>query len=296
MLLREYDVVSGPARHLPSPGKCIYCGATGVKLTDEHVIPYALGKDATILDKACCETCQKIIQRYEQEVLKKQLGVFRAMVEAPTRRPRDRPKTVVLPLVEVDKAGRKVRDLGQRTISIEDAPLILNLWQSPPPQILNERCDPANAEGRSWHFIERKVADPLLQKVALEEGVSFVDIKLEPVNRLHYLRSLAKTAHAFVAAELGVDAFEHFLTDVILCRSDEVGKYVGDVSGVASLEGATEHTFKITIGEVIPDGDRIAKGMIAVFMQLWGDLGSPPHIIVVGKTLVDMEDRFSAEI
>lgn len=52
MLLHEYDVDYDHARHFPSPGKCIYCGKSDVRLTDEHVIPYAIGKDATILDKS----------------------------------------------------------------------------------------------------------------------------------------------------------------------------------------------------------------------------------------------------
>lgn len=75
MILRVYDVDDSPARRPPSPGKCIYCRATGVALNEEHVILYAIGKNATILDGACCHACHKLIQRYEQEVLKKQLDV-----------------------------------------------------------------------------------------------------------------------------------------------------------------------------------------------------------------------------
>lgn len=143
MILYEYDVDGTPARRLPSPGKCIYCGAYGVKLNDEHVIPYAIGKNATILEGVCCEACQKIIQPYEQEVLKKQLGVFRAMTAAPTRNRKDRPTTIVLPLVEYNEHGQAVRDLGTREIPIVEGPLILNLWQSPPPRILGEEIAPA---------------------------------------------------------------------------------------------------------------------------------------------------------
>jgi hypothetical protein len=291
MILREYDIGTGQARHLPTPGKCIYCGATDVELTDEHVIPYAIGKDATILDKACCKVCQKIIQPYEQAVLKKQLGVFRAMIEAPTRRKRDRPTRITLPIVEVDELGNVLRDLGSREIPIEDAPLILSLWQSPPPRILNQAIDPACANGRPWRYVESKVMDPILEKVAKETNSAHVAIKLEAVNRQHYLRSLAKTAHAFVAAEFGVDAFEPFLTDLILKKSDDLARYVGDQSGVASLEGATGHDFKITVGEVFREAGA-GTGLIAVFMQLWGDLGSPSHIVIVGKMLSDMDAHF----
>lgn len=101
--------------------------ATGVPLTEEHTVPYALGKNSLILEGACCEECQKTIQRYEQEVLKKQLVVFRAMVEAPTRNKKDRLKAMTLSLVEVNENNEFVRDLGDREIPIAEGPLILNL-------------------------------------------------------------------------------------------------------------------------------------------------------------------------
>lgn len=291
MILLEHDIDDTPARRLPPPGKCIYCGATDVALNDEHVIPYSIGKNATILEGACCDTCQKIVQRYEQEVLKKQLGVFRAMVEAPTRDKKGRPQSIILPLVEHDAIGRYLRDLGDREVPLDEGPLILNLWQSPPPRVLGEKIDPAYAEGRPWRFIEASRADPILLNAAAELGVGHVGLKLPDVNRLHYLRVLAKTAHAYVAAEIGPDSFEPFLTDLILNRSDDVGNYVGDMAGVASLEGATGHSFKIMMGET-PASLGPSGGLIVVFMQFWADLGSPPHLVVVGRPLLDMQAHF----
>jgi hypothetical protein len=294
MILMEYDVEGSLSRRLPSPGKCIYCKTSGVKLTDEHVIPFAIGKDATILEDSCCEVCQRIINPYEQAVLRHQLGHFRAAVDAPTRNKKDRPTSLPLEFVEANEKGQAIRDLGKREIPMAEAPLILNLWKSPPPGILNIPFDPAVAEGQPWRHVESKVADPILKEVAIERGVEHIGFKLRPVNRLHYLRTLAKIAHAFTAAELGVDAFEPYLVDIILSRSDDVAKYVGDLSGVASLEGATGHTFKITLGEV-PEDAGIGEGNIAVFMQFWGELNSPPHLVIVGKRLIDMEAHFAAK-
>ncbi|VXC80647.1 hypothetical protein SPHINGO8AM_230023 [Sphingomonas sp. 8AM] len=69
------------------------------------------------------------------------------------------------------------------------------------------------------------------------------------------------------------------------------GEFVGDLAGVASLEGATGHSFKITMGET-PSSLGPAAGLIVVFMQFWAHLGSPPHLVVVGRPLIDMRAHF----
>src|SRR3546814_12589159 len=85
MRLDVHELYKSENIRLPPPGQCIYCGNSKSNLRHEHVIPYALAANTMILEKSCCETCQNVIQRYEQEVLKKQLGVFRTQVDAPSR-------------------------------------------------------------------------------------------------------------------------------------------------------------------------------------------------------------------
>lgn len=87
MNLKEFDLDRYEKRVVASPGLCIYCGQAlpSDELTDEHVIPYALGHNTLVFQKSSCKPCAAIIQRYEQEVLKKQLGTFRLQVDAPSR-------------------------------------------------------------------------------------------------------------------------------------------------------------------------------------------------------------------
>ena len=182
----EIDLDDGLSRRVPSPGRCIYCGATGVDLTHEHALPLALAGHTLVIENSCCKVCQAIIQPYEQDVLKKQLGTFRAQVEAPTRRPKDRATTVTMPFEEVDDTGRGViRDLGSRTIPIADAPLMLNLWASPPPRILLEPDATPPGTGQAWSFCEREVAHRLNRKIAEETGANHVRMKIGTVNRLN---------------------------------------------------------------------------------------------------------------
>ncbi|WP_428427305.1 HNH endonuclease [Pararhizobium sp.] len=289
MQLSEYDYGKYETHpKISSPGKCIYCYRVfpPEKLTDEHVIPYALGANTMIFLKSCCEECQGKINPYEQSVLKHQLGVFRAQVEAPSRNKKDRPTDANIQFFEVDESMTLVRDLGHRIIPLADAPLMFNLWQSPPPRILEETVI---RPSKPWTFVEKEVAVPLCRKIADETGSLHVAMKVGDVNRLNYLRSLAKTAHAFTAAKVGLDAFEPCLSDIILNRSDDVDMYVGDIPGIGPFETHLAQTMQISLGG-IPDGP--AEGYMVVRIQLYPSLGSPEHLIVVGRPLKDIAALF----
>src|SRR3546814_6071309 len=108
-----------------------------------------------IIEKSCFETCQNVIQRYEQEGLKKQLGVFRTQVDAPSRsRKKDRITHVDLQFVEVDDAGRFMRDLGIRSVPVDELPLAVHLWQSPMPRRLRDPLPPEQEQGKPWRSEE----------------------------------------------------------------------------------------------------------------------------------------------
>lgn len=112
---------------------------------------------------------------------------------------------------------------------------------------------------------------------------------LGKVNKVQYQRLLAKTAHAFVSAKIGPDAFEPCLTDIILNRSDDVGRYVGDIPGVHGFAENPESTFQISMGSLI---NGPAEGYIAVYLQLYPSIRSPEHVIIVGKPKVDLNLRY----
>jgi len=294
MKLDIHELYKSQNIRLPSPGQCIYCGDKETKLRDEHVIPYALAANTMILNESCCETCQNIIQRYEQEVLKKQLGIFRAQVGAPTRsKKKDRITHVDLQFVEVNDAGQAIRDLGIRSIAVEDLPIAVHLWQSPMPRRLRSPLKPEQEQGKPWWCAERDGINALCQKVRDETGANHVVYKSGQVNRLHYLRSLAKTAHAFTAARYGLDAFEPYLLDLILCRSDDLAEFVGDDPFEAPVEDTDGHTLQIFLGEPM-GGDE--TGLIVARFQLYPHLKSPAHLVIVGKAKIDIQRRLAGEI
>jgi len=289
MRVDEYDLEKREkADVVPSPGKCIYCYEVrkAEELTDEHVLPYALAADTLVFEKSCCKDCQREITRYEQKVLRHQLGAFRAQVDAPTRKPKDRIKEVVIQFIEVDDEAKQIRDLGKKTIPIEKAPLIINLWQSPPARILQENV---SRPDQPWTYFVNSEVDALNNQVREETGANHVAMSLGKVDKLLYQRFLAKTAHAFVSAKIGPDSFEPYLTDIILNRSDDVGLYVGDIPGAHEFAENPESTFQISMGRLTKGP---AEGYIAVYLQLYPSIRSPEHVIIVGKPTVDLDLRY----
>ncbi|OYW83324.1 MAG: hypothetical protein B7Z22_12775, partial [Hyphomonas sp. 32-62-5] len=70
----------------PSINRCIYCGSSNRKLTDEHLVPYSLTGHGVIFRQASCEQCaQRFNREFEQHVLTKMWGPFRERIAAPSR-------------------------------------------------------------------------------------------------------------------------------------------------------------------------------------------------------------------
>ncbi|AIV53161.1 hypothetical protein NCW_00693 [Burkholderia pseudomallei] len=80
---------------IKSKGACIYCGRSGIRLTDEHILPFFLG-GVHILKEASCDACAKITSRFELDVARHLWGDARASFAAPTRRKKARKTNIVL--------------------------------------------------------------------------------------------------------------------------------------------------------------------------------------------------------
>jgi hypothetical protein len=285
--LQTYDLEQRETIRKPTPGCCIYCGDNQGKLTHEHVIPYALGGHTAIFEKASCVACANTIQRYEQRILRGQLGVFRARIDAPTRNPKDRPTHQDLHFVEVDGSGRQIRDLGTRTFAIDQAPLSLSVWQLAPPRILGEMRPEQEHVGRPWTSVshsesQKALAMRLAREVAEETGTAHVAVKIDTINREDFLRFLVKTAHAYAVFEKGLEAFRPLTTNLILDRDNDLAQYVGGSPIDPGYESSPASMTELSVG-VVNDGP--AAGCIAVYIRLYPILGTPPHIVIVGEPL-----------
>jgi hypothetical protein len=84
----------GPTR-IRSKGSCIYCGRSGLVLTDEHIMPLFMG-GKHIIEKASCFKCSTLTSKFEMDVARKLWGDARNSYDAPSRRKGKRPSHITL--------------------------------------------------------------------------------------------------------------------------------------------------------------------------------------------------------
>ena len=87
-------------KRFPAVGQCIYCDAAGasIKLSDEHIIPFALGGKDILLEASCSKCARKINKGFETHCSQRLFQTIRVHHRYPTRNPKKRPTH--LPIIE----------------------------------------------------------------------------------------------------------------------------------------------------------------------------------------------------
>jgi hypothetical protein len=239
-------------------GLCIYCGKAAT--SDEHIIARGLG-GALVLPQASCDDCAKITSAVEDHCLAKMFGSARRQFGLPTyHKKRARPpRTLALDGVDVPIPDP---DYSGLIVSLDfDAPSALGL--SPPaPAVLTGRV----AIGMLPEFGER------LNRVRTgSQAVSFRN----GLEAHLYGRMLAKIAHAYAVAELGLEGFKPRLLDII--REPEppfIGRLVGGSLGHGG-DGRDLHEIRVD--------DRVGPGLVVVQVRLFADRDLPSYWVVAGE-------------
>jgi hypothetical protein len=254
-------------------GLCIYCGRSTYsdkqptrKFGDEHIIPFSLG-GTLILPDASCETCERIINKVETNLTKGMFLPARTQLLYPTRNKKDRPKHLPLD-IQADA------DMHTRQIPIEDYPgMIVTLRFSLPLALLgtapvDEELTGGVAIATLPAFGENLNKHPR-RTVTRKMGGDAATLG----------RLIAKIAHAYAVAEIGLGRFSPYLLDIILNRPPLYLKhYVGGEIGDAPPAGADRAQISHSL-ERLTDGTTL----VLVKIRLFADRnGMPTYLAVAG--------------
>ena len=234
----------------------MYCLATGVPRTEEHLVPRALGGRLTLRD-AVCESCRRLTGRLEQATLDREFAVPRTLLALKRRRARATGPSR-LPLVMLE---------GDATPSASTPatfPRAFSLPAFDPPGLLAgvARTAPARIDVVDCHL---NLGTPTRQCRAAAP----------PLADPHaYAYSVAKWAWALAVAERGLACCDSQpMRDLMLGRRDDAFSFVGTPAPRAPASREWLHHF-----DVLDHGP-----WLTVTLALFASAGMTPYQVVIGR-------------
>ena len=247
-------------RHAPL-GRCMYClapGGPGIVLTEEHLVPRALGGRPTLRD-AVCEPCRRTTGRREQLTLDREFAVPRTLLALKRRRARAQGPSR-LPAVALEGAA--------------DAPVALPVDAFPRTFAL-----PVFERAGLLAGADRAATPPRLDFVACT-------LALGPVVRRTvaappplpdpgaYAHAIAKWAYALAVAERGLDCCDaQPMRDLMLGRRDDAFAFVG--SAPDRVPPTRQWLHDVAVDE--------RDGWLVATLALFASAGMAPYEVVIGR-------------
>jgi hypothetical protein len=254
----------------PPVGACVYCRSEGdpQSFTDEHIVPLGIG-GKWVLPCASCKACQDCTQRFENDCIR---HLFSAARPHAGIKGRSRSKHTYAPVyVASGTSTRRIK------VQIERHPGYLISFGFVGPEILKGI---APKEKMGARFIETATVPNFAERVRpyLKEGFVMDGISFPP-----YLRMLAKIAHTYACAELGMYSFEPVLTRLILGSEPLYpAHYVGTAPEPFPSRSWAMHELNLDTHEDDPLGE-----YVVVRIRLFSRYDTPVHKIVVGRKILE---------
>lgn len=254
----------------PAVGRCIYCGFSDGQLSDEHIIPFALG-GKYVLPKASCHQCAKITSKFERACLRGTLLPLRMLFGLQTRRPALRPTK--LPVEFEMPNGERRRIL----IPIAEYPPVISLIAPEPAKILRDL--PPRKDGKYnvnlWTHMP-----PLPELNGLREkygaGAKRCFFYTFQWHMIKWSKMFAKIGYAWAKAN-NVNISEAFASEFILGDFQDQNYFVGaqlnfDMSSVVGDDFFQLSTEIYTI-----------NGLVVAAMRFVPKLDGPVYHVVIGR-------------
>jgi hypothetical protein len=254
-------------------GKCIYCGAID-NLTDEHVLPYAMGGQL-VLKESSCTQCARVTGALEQRLLRGHWWPYRKKLGLRSRNPDAADDLQTIKILKANGEALSAK------APLDDF-VIAVFFEFEPPSILEGRQVVGEPSGQAKI---KKLDDQSTEVLINGDAYRLLQgDKIEFPAKLDagdVTRFLAKVAHGYAISKEGLGAFEEFyLPKFILGKTDGIQTYVGGyVSTILTekLPGGGHNRMMV----------RRRGDLVSVCVQLFIDKHDPPPIyeIIVGKRL-----------
>ncbi len=249
---------------IETKGKCIYCGRSGIKLTDEHVLPYFIGGMHVLCD-ASCEKCAKITSKFERDVAKGMWEDGRTSYDAPSRRKKKRKKHILLD--DQYNPGEKLK------IPYSEYPAPMVFYFMNEAGILNGASKTVDTSG-AW-LLKTIVDETKLQKFEKKyPGQLTASFMHAPDS---FARMLAKIGYGQILCSLDPDDFNPICLPYILGTEKNLSYIVG--SSVEVLEPLKRVSYSMST-HTFSDNKQM---LIIAEIRLLSDNHTPSYHVVIGS-------------
>lgn len=262
---------SAGGRTYATAGRCIYCGAIS-GLSREHIVPFGIQGDL-ILPDASCKDCSRITSALETSLLKDSFGLIRNRYGFRTQNNKKRHKKTEFEFYRIDENSNKVAILtdGQYVPLVSWAlPFISEPGLMFRNQAKNHTINDETMIVTSEHDINE------MRRLA-GDGNEF-EFLSGTLNLEKFYRAIAKIAHSFGVATLGLDAYKWILPEIIIDGHEDIRKFVG---GLKKIEPVENLIYFITLGTCFIDGKHLLLAKIRLFCYL----ATPTYIAVLAENV-----------
>jgi hypothetical protein len=259
-------------------GSCIYCGSDGGAdgLRDEHIVPYALGGNAVLLE-ASCSACEKITSYLDGYLAR---AVYRDLrVHAGVQSRRGHPERLPALVAVEDDA---------RTLELEPGshPYFLSMpvWSAPG---LMRGARPTDGFGDATTHLYWYVPPDIRETLNLRDAELAEIRNTSPAPNLPtFARAIAKIAYCHAVAQFGLGGFRPLiLPDAILGGSPCIAFLVGSDVKDPAPPHAPEFLHVIQHTNLTYRRWRL----LTVRMRLFAHCGTPDNGMPVYEVVVGSE-------
>lgn len=243
-------------------GHCMYClapGGPGIVLTEEHLVPRALGGRLTLRD-AVCEPCRRITGRHEQLTLDREFAVPKTLLALKRRRARTKgPARLPAVVLEGGDASPVTlpADAFPRTFALpafERAGLLAGVDRAVTPARIDFVPCTLDLGTRTRRTV---AAAPALPDPAA------------------YAHAIAKWAFALAVAGCALERVDaQPMRDLMLGRRDDAFAFVGTAPRPAPASRAWLHD--VAFHE--------QDGWLVATLALFASAGMAPYEVVIGRS------------
>lgn len=256
----------GPT-YYPTKGACIYCGAVDKELTDEHIVPLALGGQH-VIRKASCHSCAIETSKFERKVARELWGDARVSFDAPSRRKASRPEFILMP--DATNPNKSI------PVPAKEYPAGLVFYEMAPPGILQGLGENIDIS-KLWKLVmvdDDKRREEFLKKYPVKLSLKFKHVPTE------FGRLLAKIGYGQVLTSLDLGDFNPICLPYIMGQKPNVSYVVGG-TGEKSVPIPESGYYINTSVEIVTQQSMLLLATV----RLYANTHAPSYQVAAGEVI-----------